>query len=205
MKKEYRQALLVGSVAALLSAPGWAAEEQPALPGSEDPKQSEPTQVEEAAPAQATEPQPQPSEPQTSFASPEALKLYNHSPNELTGRDVIGSDGAVLGRISDIVAGRASGRIYAVVSRGGFLGIGSTDYAVQLDELSLDQDKLRMEISAPELEMRREYEGERYVAVTPVDSPISEFSAFEAEPQPESDEAAPAPQSDEIAPQPQSE
>ncbi|GGB81192.1 hypothetical protein GCM10011352_03640 [Marinobacterium zhoushanense] len=182
MKMEYRQVVLAAAVSALVSAQVWAAEE--AAPSSTmDKGQSETVVVEEASPAPMPETKPQLSDTQTTFATPEVLMLYNQSPNELVDREVIGADGEALGSISEIVGGRVSGRVYAVISRGGILGFGASEYAVELDELNIVDDALHMTITGPELEMRREYVADRYVPVTPADHPISEFSAFEALPQ----------------------
>lgn len=179
MKMEYRQALLVGAFTASLAVPAWAAEK----PDSGESMQNEPVVVEEVAPAPMPETKPRVSESQTTFASPEVLRLYNYSPEELVDREVIGSDGSRLGQVSEIVSGRASGRIYAVITRGGFLGLGASDYAVQLDEMWIDRSGLHMGLTETELEMRRVYEKDRYATVEPSDHPISEFSAFETLPQ----------------------
>ncbi|KEA63027.1 hypothetical protein ADIMK_2551 [Marinobacterium lacunae] len=182
MKKEYFRAILTGVVAGLMAAQSGAVE-QATTPKESGQYQSEPVVVEEVAPAPMPETKPQPTSPQTALATPEVLKLYNHSPEELIERPVIGLEGEPLGKIDNIVSGRASGRVYAVLTRGGFLGIGSSEYAVQLDELTLENDALHMAITSGELEMRREYVKERYIPVEPTDHPISEFSAFEVRPQ----------------------
>ncbi|MBV1788314.1 PRC-barrel domain-containing protein [Marinobacterium sp. D7] len=182
MKMEYRQFMLATAVSALFSTQVWAAEDAaPSLKA--EGSQSETVVVEEASPAPMPATKTQQSAPQTTFATPEVLMMYNKSPQELVDREVIGVDGEVLGAIDEVVGGRVSGRVYAVISRGGFLGIGASKYAVELDELRMADDQLQMAITGAELEMRREYVADRYVPVVPMDHPVSEFSAFEAAPQ----------------------
>ncbi|TFE36464.1 PRC-barrel domain containing protein [Paraburkholderia dipogonis] len=60
----------------------------------------------------------------------------------LDGNKVVSSDGAEIGKISDIMLDVRSGRVaYAVLSEGGFLGIGSTLHAIPWSALTLDTDE----------------------------------------------------------------
>lgn len=62
----------------------------------------------------------------------------------LEGNDVCNSDGETLGSIQDIMLDVPHGRIaYAVLSRGGILGIGDKLYAIPWGALTLDTDKKR--------------------------------------------------------------
>ncbi|CAE6854153.1 hypothetical protein R69608_07759 [Paraburkholderia nemoris] len=57
----------------------------------------------------------------------------------LDGDKVITSDGEDIGKISDIMLDVRGGRIaYAVLSSGGFLGMGNTLYAIPWSALTLD-------------------------------------------------------------------
>lgn len=59
----------------------------------------------------------------------------------LDGNKVTSSDGEHVGKISDIMLDVRSGRIaYAVLSTGGFLGIGDTLHAIPWSALTLDTD-----------------------------------------------------------------
>ncbi len=59
----------------------------------------------------------------------------------LDGNKVISSDGEHVGKISDIMLDVRGGRIaYAVLSTGGFLGIGDTLHAIPWSALTLDTD-----------------------------------------------------------------
>lgn len=60
----------------------------------------------------------------------------------LDGNEVMSSDGEHVGKISDIMLDVQSGRIgYAVLSEGGFLGIGATLHAIPWNALTLDTDQ----------------------------------------------------------------
>jgi sporulation protein YlmC with PRC-barrel domain len=57
----------------------------------------------------------------------------------LNGNKVVSSDSQHVGKISDIMLDVRSGRIaYAVLSTGGFLGIGDTLHAIPWSALTLD-------------------------------------------------------------------
>jgi sporulation protein YlmC with PRC-barrel domain len=59
----------------------------------------------------------------------------------LDGDKVMSSDGKHVGTISDIMLDVRSGRIaYAVLSEGGFLGMGATLHAIPWSALTLDTD-----------------------------------------------------------------
>jgi sporulation protein YlmC with PRC-barrel domain len=60
----------------------------------------------------------------------------------LDGNRVMSSDGEHVGKISDIMLDVRSGRIaYAVLSEGGFLGMGTTLHAIPWNALTLDTDE----------------------------------------------------------------
>ncbi len=72
----------------------------------------------------------------------------------LDGDKVITSDGAEVGKISDIMLDVRSGRVaYAVLSEGGFLGMGTTLHAIPWSALTLDTDEqcFRVDITAQQL------------------------------------------------------
>ncbi|MGF6966632.1 sporulation protein YlmC with PRC-barrel domain [Paraburkholderia sp. WC7.3g] len=60
----------------------------------------------------------------------------------LDGNKAVSSDGAEIGKISDIMLDVRSGRVAcAVLSEGGFLGMGSTLHAIPSSALTLDTDE----------------------------------------------------------------
>jgi sporulation protein YlmC with PRC-barrel domain len=68
----------------------------------------------------------------------------------LDGNKVFSSDGEHVGKISDIMLDVRSGRIaYAVLSTGGFLGVGDTLHAIPWSALTLDTDDLCFVIDTP--------------------------------------------------------
>ena len=69
----------------------------------------------------------------------------------LDGNKVMSADGEHVGKISDIMLDVRSGKIgYAVLSEGGFLGMGATLHAIPWNALTLDTDEkcFRVDISA---------------------------------------------------------
>jgi sporulation protein YlmC with PRC-barrel domain len=59
----------------------------------------------------------------------------------LEGTQVISADGEDVGKISDIMLDVRSGRVaYAVLSEGGFLGMGTNLHAIPWNALTLDAD-----------------------------------------------------------------
>lgn len=63
------------------------------------------------------------------------------SASTLDGNKVMSSDGEHVGKISDIMLDVRSGRIaYAVLSSGGFLGVGNRLHAIPWSALTLDTD-----------------------------------------------------------------
>jgi sporulation protein YlmC with PRC-barrel domain len=62
------------------------------------------------------------------------------SASTLTGDKVVNSAGEDLGKIQDIMLDTPTGRVaYAVLSFGGFLGMGDKLFAIPWDKLSLDE------------------------------------------------------------------
>ncbi|SEG50240.1 PRC-barrel domain-containing protein [Marinobacterium lutimaris] len=113
------------------------------------------------------------------LAAPEALVLYDLSPGALIGGQVVGASGKTLGELNSVVSDRISGRIYVVISSGGFLGFGESRHTVPLDDLRLREGDLHLAMTESELQMSKQYTDDRYTRVSPDDRPISQFSAFE--------------------------
>lgn len=105
--------------------------------------------------------------------------LYNMTPQTLSTMTVIGKDDEKLGSIEKVVSDRQTGKIYAVISSGGILGIGARKTVVSLDTLQLEGQQVRLSATSDELSSRERYAPGMYTEVKPEDHPISEFSAFE--------------------------
>ncbi len=165
MKISYRKSLLAGAVAALVATPGWA--------GTDASKTND--SMPRAEGTQTTNPR-----MDTSRANPGSV-VYTMTPRELRGKDVIGSGGDKIGSVKAVVHSRQEKDIQAVISAGGFLGVGDKEITIPLDRLQFVDGKLRVSASEEELKARPEYQPEQYVELEPADQPISEFSAFELE------------------------
>ena len=73
----------------------------------------------------------------------------------LDGNKVMSSDGGHIGKISRIMLDVRGGRIaYAVLSSGGFLGIGDTLHAIPWSALTLDTDDKCFLLDAPAEQIR---------------------------------------------------
>jgi len=93
--------------------------------------------------------------------------------------EVIGSDGENIGKVKSIVASKNRDQVHAVITSGGFLGLGTREILVPLDELKVVGDKqLQAEFSQDSVESLPEYQSREYGELES-DRPISEFSAFE--------------------------
>jgi hypothetical protein len=60
--------------------------------------------------------------------------------DELTGANVYGADGEIIGNVGDVVLGADGMAEYALVDIGGFLGIGTREVAIGFDEMTVLQD-----------------------------------------------------------------
>lgn len=69
------------------------------------------------------------------------MKPQSLSASTITGDDVRNLDGDKLGHIEELVIDLDSGRVnYAVLSSGGFLGVGDKLFAIPWDLLTIDTD-----------------------------------------------------------------
>ena len=171
MNSMLRKTLMAASIAAVLAAPAWAVEDMPGYQGSQP--QEEPGQPMEAMPPMDSEP---------GHASPGSVSnenpLYSRTPAELKRDEVVDVTGTKVGTVKSVVAGQDRASAHAVVSSGGFLGIGASDIVVPLDEMRIMDDKLQVNDTKESLQARGQYQPESYIELSP-DRPISEFSAFE--------------------------
>lgn len=177
MTKIYRKSMAAAAIAALFS--------MPALAQSESPME----QLREEHPAAA----PQNQSEMNSTGSQSATTQYSTSqtqsggallsmtPHQLEGMEVVDTGGEKIGRVDSIVQSRSDNQAYAVIAGGGFVGVGDKEIVVPLSELSQSGDQLHVSATADDLAQKPEYKSDDYVAVSPEDRPISEFSAFETD------------------------
>lgn len=171
MSPKLRKTLIAGAVTALFAIPAWSAGDT-TTPADEVP-QVDRGQPMDAAPQLG-------SEPDAAAPAPMASRnpLYERTPEELRRVEVVDPAGETVGRIKTVVLGPERESAHAVISSGGFLGLGARELIVSLDELDMIDDKLHIAVSKEALEARGDYAPEQYVELEP-DRPISEFSAFE--------------------------
>jgi hypothetical protein len=110
--------------------------------------------------------------------------IYSRSAESLDGVEIVGVAGEEIGTIKSVVLAKDRRSAHAVVSTGGMLGVGARDVLVSLDELNPADDKLQINSTQEQLEARQEYQSEQFEELTgdkPIGGAISEFSAFETE------------------------
>jgi hypothetical protein len=61
---------------------------------------------------------------------------------DVVGMDVVNQGGTKIGKVSDLVANRQDSSLHAVVSVGGFLGIGDTEISMPLNQMAWSEDQL---------------------------------------------------------------
>jgi putative membrane protein len=74
--------------------------------------------------------------------------------NDLIGQKVVNKNGDKVGKIEDIVLNSSDKAVLAIISVGGFLGIGDRLVAVPFDQLQLDKDKAILMSSATEEQLK---------------------------------------------------
>jgi sporulation protein YlmC with PRC-barrel domain len=119
-------------------------------------------------------------------ASPNADNpLYARTADELNGTDIVDASGKGIGEIKDVVLTQDRRSAHAVVSVGGFLGIGDHTIAVSLDEFqAVGDDKLQLNATKEDLKARPKFQSEQYVELEgdqPISGSITDFAAFETD------------------------
>jgi sporulation protein YlmC with PRC-barrel domain len=78
------------------------------------------------------------------------------SASTLTGDKVVNAAGEDLGKIQDIMIDTPTGRVgYAVLSFGGFLGMGDKLFAIPWDRLSLDEENKRFVLNIDKAKLEK--------------------------------------------------
>jgi putative membrane protein len=119
-------------------------------------------QTEEQVTAAASQDEPaqaaQPAQPEASPQPEQAVSI-----EKLLGSPVVNTKGDKVGKIEDVVLDQ-TGKYFAVVSVGGFLGIGAKDVAVPLNDLQLGQDEAYLMSAASEDQLKQmpEYDEDQY-------------------------------------------
>jgi putative membrane protein len=119
-------------------------------------------QTEEQVTAAASQDEPaqaaQPAQPEASPQPEQAVSI-----EKLLGSPVVNTKGDKVGKIEDVVLDQ-TGKYFAVVSVGGFLGIGAKDVAVPLNDLQLGQDEAYLMSAASEDQLKQmpKYDEDQY-------------------------------------------
>jgi putative membrane protein len=102
--------------------------------------------------------QPQAAQPEAAPQPEQAVSL-----EKLLGSPVVNTMGDKVGKIEDVVLDQ-TGKYFAVVSVGGFLGIGDKDVAVSLNDLQLGEDEAYLMSAATEDQLKQmpEYDEDQY-------------------------------------------
>jgi len=89
-------------------------------------------------------------------------------PRSAIGNDVYTQDGEKVGKLTNVVRGGSSPGVYAVVSTGGFMGIGDKEVLVPADQLSVSNDRVMFttQTSADALKAMPAYTSTGYQATT---------------------------------------
>src|SRR5690606_32897767 len=97
--------------------------------------------------------------------------------DELIGMNVVNQDGEDVGDISDVVISKDDQAVLAIISVGGFLGVGEKEVAVPFDQLQQGEDEAILLSSATEEELKQkpayEEQTDRYEAY-PRDQPLTD-------------------------------
>lgn len=179
MNTNYRKTLIAAAVAALISAPVWSASDVPGP--SADAEKSRGSQSQDAYSMSRSDRSVDGASRARALDNP----LFNHTPEELSGMEVIGSDGETIGKIKAVVMDRSRDAVHAVISSGGILGIGARETLVPLAELKLVGDgKVQAGLTKETIAARPEFKAEQYGELES-DRRISDLSAFEPTMNPE--------------------
>lgn len=102
-------------------------------------------------------------------ASSESQSAAAINPADYDGKNIVTADGESVGKVSQVVIRNADQSAHVVASVGGFLGMGATEAAIPISQLSLQEDEL---VLSPEITKDSLQAGMKYEE--------AEFSAFEA-------------------------
>lgn len=69
-------------------------------------------------------------------------QLMSQRASELEGRSIANREGEEIGEVQHVAKHNDSGELFAIVSVGGFWGIGATDIALPLNDMQVEDDQL---------------------------------------------------------------
>jgi sporulation protein YlmC with PRC-barrel domain len=104
---------------------------------------------------------------QAQATAQEQNRLMSMQVKQIQGKSVVNPEGDKVGKVEKIVQNRMDDSIDAVVSVGGFLGIGDKDITIPIDQLQLEGDKLLLSraVTEDQLKQQPEYQPAQYAEV----------------------------------------
>lgn len=81
---------------------------------------------------------------------------------ELIGKEVIGQTGEQVGEVTDVIV-NDSGMQKVIIERGGFLGMGEKEVAVDMEKLSISPDGITLNMTDQQLSQMPDYEDQGIV------------------------------------------
>ena len=83
---------------------------------------------------------------------------------DIEGRDVVSSKGEAIGSVEKLVVSKSDNKLHAVVSVGGFLGIGDKDVAVPYEKLQIGTENVTIMTQEAETDLRNmpEYDESKF-------------------------------------------
>jgi sporulation protein YlmC with PRC-barrel domain len=102
----------------------------------------------------------------TAGATSPSSPLGGMEADRIIGMDVVNAEGKEVGEIKDLVLDRQQ-VAHAVISVGGFLGIGAKDVAVPFEQLRIGQDNVTLMSDSSEAELKQmpEYKKDSYTRI----------------------------------------
>jgi hypothetical protein len=146
-------------------------------------EQGQPQVIVEDEEKEQPEPQARAEQPQAGQAQEEQRQvqtertLWSLTPSQLAGTTVHNNLGQEIGDIDKLVMDPQSQALAAVISVGGFLGLGQKQIAVDVSNLYVDQNRVFLDTrrSEDQLENRPEYNAQQYQAIPPTNETIGQL------------------------------
>lgn len=172
MNNDYHKTLLATAIAVLIAGPALAASDM--AESSPDETKSKPAQTQKADRSDSGWQKVD----GAARAAASNNALYNHTPDELSGMEVVGVDGKSLGKIKTVVMARNLADVHAVISTGGMMGIGAHEVLVPVSELKLvKNDRIQANLPKETIAESTGFNAEHY-GVLEANRRIGDFSAF---------------------------
>lgn len=114
----------------------------PAARSDETQQQKQPEQQAQQGKSAQGQPETQPETqaPEQAADTPAIADVRGISARAMLGKPVRNAEGEEIGEVSDLIIDQEAGVVHPILEVGGFLGMGSVQVLVPLDELDLGQD-----------------------------------------------------------------